>query len=316
MKINWKVVWYILAFIAISFFSLNWIWWRFLTSDEGLNPLLILFIRFLWWIIILSLFIPFFSKKNDFKKLFKWENKLHKSKTFWLSSIFFFFTILFFIFWMKFSSASNVVLIQSLAPILVAILTLYLNPEFSKKYNYRKIFFISVIASIWSSLLVSDNSLNNRADNSLKIVWDLLAFFSMIFFAFFSYYYVELKKEYNKSNWLIVTLAFLFVWLILSLPSIFFSYKDLLNVSELWYYFMAIISFWSTWLAYLAWFSAWKHLSALTMVVIFNIVWLKTIITEYLFYWSIENEITYKLYIWATLIIWSIYYMSYLNSKK
>ena len=238
-----------------------------------------------------------------------------KNKNFWLSWIFFFFTIFFFLFWMKFSSASNIVLIQSLSPILVAILILFFHPERSK-YNYRKIFFISIVASIWSSLLVSDNSFNNNIDKNVKMIWDGMAFLSMIFFAFFSYYYVELKKEYNKWNWLIITISFLFVGLFLSIPSIFFNSINLFEISSTWYFFMCIISFWATWLAYLAWFTAWKYLSALTLVVIFNIVWLTTIITEYLFYGSIDNEITYKLYLWAFLILSSIYYMSYLNSKK
>jgi len=56
-----------------------------------------------------------------------------------------------------------------MAPIIVALTTLIYYPKGSSNYNFRKIFFISVIASIGSTLLVSDNSLLNQSGNN-KII--------------------------------------------------------------------------------------------------------------------------------------------------
>jgi ABC-type transport system involved in cytochrome c biogenesis permease subunit len=53
-----------------------------------------------------------------------------------------------------------------MAPIIVAITTMLYYPKKSSNYNFRKIFFVSVIASIGSSLLVSDNSLLSQGENN------------------------------------------------------------------------------------------------------------------------------------------------------
>lgn len=311
-----KTYWYLLAFITLIFLSVHWLWWRVLTTDEALNPMLVVFLRFFWGFLFLILFLPLFTKKWDFTKLFKWKNKIFKNKNFWFSSIFFFFTLITFNFATSFTSASNVVLIQSMAPIIVALTTLIYYPKGSSNYNFRKIFFISVIASIGSTLLVSDNSLLNQSGNN-KIIWDLLAFFSMIFFAFFNFFYVELRKDFDKGNWLIITSSFLFVWLILSSPILIFYYESLFTLSQTAIYFILLISAWSTWIAYFTRFLAGRYLSAITLILIFNIVWITTMVVEYLYYWKTQNEITYKLYLWAILIISSIYYINYLsNSKK
>jgi len=277
MKNNkWIILWYFLAIITLCFLSIHWVWWRFLTTNEWLSPLLVVFLRFFWWVIILSLFLIFFSKKSDFKTLFYSEKSLLKSKNFWLSSIFFFFTLISFNFWTKLTSASDVILIQSLAPIIVLILTVIYYPKKSKNYNFKTIFFITVIASIGSSLLLSDHSLIAKNSLDTKIYWDIISFFAMAFFAFFNFYYVELRKEFENSNWLIITASFLFVWLILSIPFLLIYYNQLFDISEKWIIFIMLISFGSTWIAYLTRFLAGKYLSAVTLILMFNIVWFTT----------------------------------------
>jgi len=310
-----KIYWYLLAFVTLIFLSIHWVWWRFLTTDEALNPFLVVFLRFLWWFLFLSLFLPLFTKKWDFKKLFKWKNKLFKNKNFWLSSIFFFLNLITFTFALEYTSASNTLLIESLAPIIVIIITLLYYPKESSNFNFRKIFFVSIIASIGSSLLVSDNSLLTQWWNN-KLIWDFFAFTTMILFAFFSFFYVELRKDFENANWLIITSSFLFIWLALSSPALIFYYDSLFNISQTGLIFIWLISAWSTWLAYFTRFLAGRYLSAITLILIFNIVWLTTMIFEYLFYWETQNEITYKLYLWAILIIGSIYYINYLTSNK
>ena len=311
-----KLYWYLLAFVTLIFLSVHWVWWRFLTADEGLSPFLVVFLRFFLWFLFLAFFMPFFAKKKDFKQLFTWKNKLLKNKNFWLSSIFFFLNLITFVFALKYTSASNTILIESMSPIIVVLITFIYYPKISSNYNFRKIFFVTVIASIGSSLLVSDNSLLNNSIENHKLMWDIMAFITMIFFAFFSFFYVELRKDFDKANWLIITASFLLVWAILSLPAFFIYYDSLFDLSQTAINFIFLISFGSTWLAYFTWFLAGRYLSAITLILIFNIVGLTTMIFEYLFYWKTQNEITYKLYLWAILIIWSIYYINYLTSNK
>jgi len=313
---NKKIIWYLLAFVTLIFLSVHWVWWRFLTADEGLSPFLVVFLRFFLWFLFLVIFMPIFTKKKDFTKLFNWKNKLLNNKNFWLSAIFFFINLITFVYALKYTSASNTILIESMSPIIVLLITLVYYPNISSNYNFRKIFFITVIASIGSSLLVSDNSLLNNSIWNNKIFWDIMAFITMIFFALFSFFYVELRKDFDKANWLIITSAFLLVWAILSLPALIIYYDSLFNLSQTAINFIFLISFGSTWLAYFTWFLAWRYLTAITLILIFNIVGLTTMIFEYFFYWQTQNEITYKLYLWAVLIIGSIYYINYLTSNK
>jgi len=314
MKKNWKIIWYTLAFIALSFFSIHSVWLRYLSTDEWLNPFFLVFLRFLWWVLFLSIFIPFISKRNDFIKLFKKEKNILKNKNFWLSSIFLFLNLILFIFWTKLSSASNVMLIESLSTIIVWILTVAYY--WKKNYSYRTIFYITLVATIGTSMLFSDNSLLSSNSWNNKILGDIFAFIAMIFFAIFSFFYVELRRDFKEANWLLITILFLSVWLILSSPSVLFFYNDIFNISITGAIFIMLVSFGSTWIAYLTWFLAGRYLSAIMLAILFNIVWISTIFVEYLFYWENSTPITYKLYLWTIIILWAVSYMNYIDSKK
>ena len=310
-----KIYWYLLALTTLIFFSFNGVWWRFLTNEEWLDITFVVFLRFLWWFSFLLFFILFFTKKEDIKKVK--ESNILKDKLFWTASISMFFTILFFVWWVKFTSATNVSLIQSLAPILVALLTLYYYPKNNKNINYRKIFFVLIIASIGSSLLLSDKSLLSLTTWWDKYFWDFYAFCSMVSFSVFLFFNVELRKKYKKYNWLIINTLSLLVWLILSSPSIIFYYENVLLMSNTATIYLIITSFGATWIAYLTWFLAWRYLSAIVLAVLFNIVWIFTIIIESYLYSDYNNPISYKLYLWMAVIISSVIYINYLsNSKK
>lgn len=310
-----KIYWYLLAFVTLILFSFNGVWWRFLTNEEWLDVTFVVFLRLLWWILFLLFFIIFFTKKSELEKTIIKSNIL-KDKIFWITSVSIFFTILFFVWWVKFTSATNVSLIQSLAPIIVALLTLYFYPTQNKKLNYRKIFFVLILASIWSSLLLSDKSLLNISIWNEKYFWDFYAFCSMLSFSVFLFFNVELRKKYNKYNWIIITTLSLLIWLILCSPSLIFYYQNILWFSDTAILYLIITSFWATWLAYLSWFYAWRYLTAIVLAVLFNTVWIFTIILESYIYQNNTNTISYKLLLWMIIIISSVIYINYLSKSK
>jgi len=313
MKKNWKIIWYTLAFIAIIFFTFHALWWRVLTTDEGINPIFVVFLRLVWGVFILILFLPFVTKKGDFKKLFNKNNNILKNKNFWISSVFLAVNLVLFVAWTEYSSASNVMLIEALSPIVVWLISFaYFK---NKNYSNRMLFFIIIFATIGTSLLFSDNSLLNSNSWSSKVFWDILAFIWMIFFAIFSFFYVELRKDFKDTNGLIITIMFLSVWMIITSPALIY-YNDLMNISETGLIFLALVSFWWTWISYLTWFLAWEYLSAIVLAMLFNLVWLTAIISEYIYYWENSNPITYKLYLWTIIILWAVPYMNYIDSKK
>ena len=310
-----KIYGYIFAAITITFLTFNWLGGRFLTTDQWLNAFLVVFLRFWGGVLFLLLLLPFFSKKKEISDIFFGKIPLLKNKTFWIASVALFFTLVFFIWWTQFSTWANTVLIQSLTPIIVALLTVWLHPQAKTEFSFRKIIFIVVGASVGSTLLLSDTSLLSVNGGDLKLYGDISAFISMIFFAIFTFFYVDLKRQYEWFNGLVITVAFLWIGLVLSSPAVILYYESLSNLTSTWIIFALLISIGSTGIAYLTWFYAWKYLNALMLSLLFNIVAVTTIIVEMLFYWSTAHEITYKLIFGWVLILVSAWYINFLQSK-
>ncbi len=310
-----KIYGFILAFIAIFFFSFSALWARFLTTDEALNPVFLVFLRYIGGILGLLLFLPFVIKKKEIKEIFSKKRNILKNKNFWLSSIFLFLNLVFFIAGTKLSSASNVMLIEALSPIIVGLISLiYFWNKIGK--SYKTIFYLLLFSTIGSSLLFSDNSFIWDGIWKSKSVGDAFAFIWMIFFAIFSFFYVELRKDFKDVNGVIITLLFLLVGAILSFPSIFFFYRSFFEMTTNWYLVLALVSFGSTGIAYLTWFLAWKYLSAILLAMLFNLVGIITILYEHITYGQIHNDITYKLILWAIIVLWVASYANYLDTKK
>ena len=114
--------------------------------------------------------------------------------------------------------------------------------------------------------------------------------------------------QYLKNNFILLITSFtLLLWWIITLPFFIYSYWSLFPLTEIKINLILLISIWSTWIAFLCRFLAAKYFSAILLAFLTNIIWVTTIIVEY-YVFNEVREITYKLVIWALLIIlWSIY---------
>ncbi len=310
-----KIYGYILGLITITLLTYAGPASRVLTVEDWINPVFLVFLRFFWGIIFLLIFLPFVVKLKEFKKVFKKESSILKNKNFWLSSLFFVMTLLCFSWGTYFSSASNVVLIESLSPVIVWIMSFYYFGKSTGSKNYKKMFYVLIFSTVGVSFLLSDNSFLQQWGNKHKLLWDFLAFWVAICFAVFSFFYVELQKDFKKVNGLIITILFLSVWCILTLPTIFIYWSELLSVKASTLASIWLLSAWSTWLAYLLWFLAWRYLSAIMLAMLYNIIWISTVFAEYLYYGEEYHSMTYKLLFWTFMILAAVSYMNYITSK-
>ena len=312
MKKNWKIMSYILLIIAIILFSVHSVAMRYLIVDLKMSAWLVFFLRFFLWWLFLAIIATVVFWNQDYKKLIT-KNKILKDKIFWINSISLFFTSFLFIFALKFTSASNWMLLATMSPILVVIFSMIFikKSNIDKKHN-KKIFLVVIITVIWSSLLFNDYSFNQ---NKLKLLWDTLAFLSAISLAITDIYNVELRRKYKDFNWIHITSLTLLTTWIIALPFLLIYYNDIFPLTDIKLYLIALISIFSTWIGYLFWFLIAKRFSAIFLSVATNILWVTTIFSEFFIYNKIQ-PLTINLVIWSLLIIVWWIYIHKLTSKN
>jgi len=308
-----KYIIYLYLLIAIILFSIHSVAMRYLIIDLEMSAWLVFFLRFFIWWLFLAIIASIFFWKKDYKKIINKKTNILKDKIFWINSISLFFTSFLFILALKFTSASNWMLLATMSPVLVVIFSMIFikNSNITRSQN-RKIFFIAVITAIGSSLLFNDYSFNQ---NKLKLLWDTLAFLSAIALAITDIYNVELRRKYSKCNWVHITSLTLLVTWIISIPFLLLYYDNLFPLTNIKLYLIILISIFSTWIGYLLWFIIAKRFSAIFLSVITNILWITTIFSEYLIYNRVE-PITINLIIGSLLIISWWIYIHQITTKK
>lgn len=310
---NGKLLGYILALVAVFFWSLHALSIRHLVVYEEVSPFLLVFFRFFFWWLFLMLFCLAFVNKTDLKRFS--DDKIFKDKFFILSVVFLVFTFIAFHGWLEYTFASDGMLLQSFYTVFVFIITLALfSHRLWEASNLRKLLIIIIAWSIWSSLILT-NPPSEWMDRAWKTLWDILELISTVFLASYTVFNSELRKKFHSHNWLLITTAFLSVAAIVSLPFFIFNIDSLFPINNTKVLLIALISFWSTWIAYLLWFYAFKYLSAISMAIIFNITWIMTVIFEYLIY-KHSSLVSWKLILWWILILASSIYIEYLNNKS
>lgn len=310
------IIWFILALVAILFWSIHSIAIRYMINDLGMSSMALLFLRYFTWTLFLVVLVLFITKKKEVKEIFNKNNNILKNKNFWITSLSIFATSLFLHLSLKYTSASIWMILLTMSPTLVVLYTMKFFQYKLKKYiSIRKIFFTVLITSIWSALLINDYSFIKTNPWNYKHLWDFLAALAAISWALFDIYIVELRKDYKKTNGLIITSMYLWVWAIISLPIWLFFINTIfpLNMIKVW--LIWLIWFWATWIAYLLRFLAARYLNAIILSILANILWVTTVISEYIVYWN-SNPITINLIIWWLMIVFSTIYITYLTSKK
>ena len=311
--LNKKINGYLLAFITLFFWSIDTVIIRYLVFDVWISANFIWFSRFfLWWIFLLFIWIIFFKK--DFSKLI-YEEKIYKNKLFLYSSFFLFLNFVFFHIWLKYTLASDSVILETFSPVFALLILLMLFPKRAGKLsNMKKLFFTILFGSIWSSFIVYNSPEIPWVEYSEKFFWDILQVIWMFCFAFFMVYNSELKKTTSHS-WILLTGFWLIFWAVLMFPLALFWIEtiNLIWIKEL--FLLLFIWIWATWIAYFSWFLASKYLNTITLALLFNIISITTIITESIVYKDIDI-ISWKLILWWLFIIISAIYVEFLNKKN
>lgn len=310
---NNKMKWYIYAFISIALWSIHAVIIRYLVSDYWMSPFLIGFLRFfLWWIFLIFISIIFY--KFSPKKLKKDLTIILKEKTLWLSSIFLFLNFLVFHLGLKYTFASNGIIIEALSPALVIILTLlFFSNRIKKDFSViRKMFFVTFFATVWIALLI--NNTWTTLNSEYKAIWDLLAFLAMIFFAFFIIFNSALRNKLNDINWILITWVWLTIGALFMFLFTIWDFNELNNLDQKQVYLILLLCIWSTWILYLSWFMAARYINHITLSILVNIIWITTIITEFIIYKD-NWLIWWKLILWTIIILWASVYTELLNKK-
>ncbi len=310
---NKKIIWYWLAFVSLFFWSIHAVIIRYLVFENDISPISISFLRFfIWWLFLLIISYIFY-KKSNFDKILK-EEKIYKKDYFLLPVFFLTFNFIVFHWWLEYTLASNSILIEALSPVLVVLITMFFfMNKINNINNLKRIFMIVILWSVWSTLIVAN--LWNDWILQNKLIWDMLEFVAMIFFAFFIVFNHELRFKTKDYPWIIITWLLLLFWSFLILPFAMFNMSSLFDISLKDFYLILLLSIWSTWLSYLFRFLASKYLNVITLALLFNVVWITTILVEKMVFPDI-NFITYKLIIWASLILIASSMVEFLNKKN
>jgi len=309
-----KVKGYFLAFITLFFWSIDTVAIRYLTFDIGISANFIAFSRlFLWWMFLLSIWILFLKK--DLIKLVKKENIL-KNKLFLFSAFFLFLNFFFFHIWLKYTLASDSVILETFSPVFAMLIVLLIFPErvWEKFSVIKKIFFAILIWSIWSSMVIYNSPVIPWVEYTEKFFGDILQVLWMIFFAFFMVYNSELRKT-TTSSWILITWLLLTISSILMFPFAISWIDSIVLLNQETILLILLISVWSTWIAYFTWFLASKYLNIITLVILFNIISITTIIIESIFYQNVDI-VSWKLTLWLMFILVASIYIEVLNNKN
>ncbi len=314
---NKKVIWFLLISIPIFFWSTHAVSMKYLIHTFEMSPMLITFYRFflgglslLWAYLILNIWK--WSIKKDFREL----KIILLDKALWFSSIALFLNFVTFNYGLKYTLATNSILIESLFPLVVFFLWIV----FYKKYlkvswiNRRKVFFTLIFASIWSGLLVMNKGLSLSGED-YKILGDFLAFLSMISIAFFVIYNFILSKKYEKFNGLLISSVGLFMGMIFSFPFVFNEILEIFLYSKEQLLILLFLWIWSTGIAYICWFFVPKFLNHITMSIFVNIIGITTLGIEYLVFPN-QTLLSAEMLLAVLLVLGSSFYVEYLNSKE
>ncbi len=314
---NKKFIGLLIILVPIIFWSTHAVSMRYLMSTYDISPMLLTFYRSILWAIFIFIVYLFLNiKKNNIKVDFLNLKKVFHDKVVWILMWAFFLNLITFNFWLKYTFASNTILIESLFPMLVFFLSLFWYKEYlpTNRKNLRKVFTLLIIASIWVWLLVMNQSAE-IPNTKMKLFGDFMAFLSMIWLALYVMFNYVLRKKYNDISGVLLTSIILMSAAVLSFPFIMWDFFDFLTYNN--EQILLILYLWigCVWLAFVFLFYVPRYLNHMTISVFLNIIWVTTLIFEYMMFKD-SSLMTMNMILWALLIVGSWIYIEYLNSKK
>lgn len=299
---------YLYAIGAVIFWGVDTVIIRWLISQD-VNPFLIGDLRLLIGAGVLASAAIAASR---FQK--KTLPRVKYSKFFWIITLSLAANFLLFHFGLKFTIASDAVLLEAFAPVMVIILTMLFLPNRIKHLLKipnlpQAILMLVIIGSIGSSMVMI-NYPKDLAANNIKLIGDLIEFIAMFAWALVMIGMHEYQRREKENNIIAVTSQFLFFAGVI--VAFFVPWGELSHITATQWTLIALLGMFSTGCAYLLWHMASKRLDILPLATIFNLVSIFTVITESI---ALNVEISWKLVVGGALILYAAMKAKLINSK-
>lgn len=277
---------------------------------DGVDPYLIGSMRLFIGSAILSIVALILSaiKRQSYPNI-------NYSKFFWITAISLAANFILFHKGLEFTIASDAILLEAFSPVMVLIIVMIFIPHRIKNIidypNLMQTVAIVIIAgSVGSALLLSNNPLGQTIDYNKKLIGDIIEFIAMFAWALVMIGMSEYQKAGENKNVLAYTSQFFFIAAIIMSP--FVPWKELSTLqSDQWFWIM-ILSIFSTGLTYVLWITASKYLEIIPLVTIFNFASIFNVVIESFVF---DIAITWNLFLGGALILYSAVRSRLLNEK-
>ena len=307
-----KKLWYLAGVWVVIVYWVNPVLTKFFLEEYWIDTLVTNFLRLLiWWIIIfISAKVMLRSMRNKWVKTekFLFEKKFFIALWWYMAYHLLSYTSL------RYTSATNVELINAFTPVWLVIIALFLSPMIIARFrrNARLVFIIVLFGAVWSSLILNVWS-GSHTFWSLQTLWVWLAFLAMLWYALFSLKISEYKENKNLLS-VQVLYRLLLISAVAILPFALFTWFNSIlllsfNQTLLLVSFLAI----SWWLSALLWMIAARNLNVLSFILLHNFTPLVTIWLEM---YLLGFELSWRILVWGLLIIWASISIEYLTNKQ
>lgn len=207
-------------------------------------------------------------------------------------------------FGLKYTIASDAILLESFAPVVVMLLVLCFAPStFGNVMNFpkllRNIFLLVVAGAVGSSLLIVNQPHILASSPQLKVTGDIIEFIAMVFFATYLFSAHQYQQTNLHESPIKVTAHFLFFTALLTAP--FVPWTTILTFTPTQWIWIFVLGFCSTAINYLLWQTAAKALDVIPLALLFSL--------SSIFNVAIESLI-FNLNLSATLILGAVFILS------
>ncbi|MFA6521212.1 MAG: DMT family transporter [Candidatus Gracilibacteria bacterium] len=305
------IIGYTCAVAATMFWGIHAVIIRWLLNG-GVHPFLVGDLRLFIGSTFLAVVVSFTTLIKE-KKLFP---KVHYSKFFWLISISLAVNFVIFHIGLKYTIASDAILLEAFSPIAVLVIVMIFMPDKIKHLMKvadlpYKILLTLVIGSIGSALLLINDPKDLLITSHSKLIGDAIEFVAMFTWALVLLGMHEYQqREGSKYNILAATSQFLFFAGVMLAP--FVPWTEMTAISSQQWIWITVLSVGSTGISYVLWHLASRYLDIFPLMTLFSLASIFTIITESAF---LGLQITWKLAIGAGLILYAAIQAKKINSK-
>lgn len=280
--------------------------------NEGVDPFMIADLRLFIGSATLGLLLAIFgaaTKTSPFPRI-------HYSKFFWLVTLSLVANFLLFHKGLKFTIASDAILLEAFAPVMVLIITMIFFQERMKHFERNptaltQALKIVIVGSIGSALLLLNDPKDLVMNSDNKIIGDLIEFFAMFAWALVLLGMHEYqKREDGKSSILAMTAQFLFIAGILL--AVFVPWTQLPQITNEQWMWIFVLGVCSTGFSYILWNIASRYLDIFPLITLFNLASIFNVIIESL---VLDLHISWKLFVGGFLILYAATRAKMMNEK-